>query len=128
MSRFGSPRPSRQLLVARQVIDHTLRSLPPGLREAAQPCAIEVCEMADVSEDEGLDDDLLGLFEGCSRLDGEPQSPHDLPRIRLFLDNLWDFAERDPQIFRDEVRTTLLHELGHYLGLDEDQVEELGLA
>ena len=31
-------------------------------------------------------------------------------------------------IFREEVKSTLLHELGHYLGLDEDQVEDLGLA
>ena len=32
------------------------------------------------------------------------------------------------QVSRDEVRITLLHELGHYLGLDEDQVTALGLA
>ena len=52
----------------------------------------------------------------------------DFPRIRLFLDNLWDFSGEDMAAFREEVKTTLLHELGHYLGLDEDQVEALRLA
>ena len=51
-----------------------------------------------------------------------------MPRIRLFLDNLWEDCDRDLETFRDEVRITLLHELGHYLGLDEDQVAALGLA
>jgi predicted Zn-dependent protease with MMP-like domain len=51
-----------------------------------------------------------------------------MPRIRLFLDNLWDDCNGDLPTYRDEVRITFLHELGHYLGLDEDQVAELGLA
>ena len=121
------PRSSPRVLIARRVIDDTLRRLPADIREAAKPCRVETCDMASCIED-GLDDDILGLFEGCSRIDGEPQSPQDLPRIRLFLDNLWDFAEGDARAYRQEVRTTLLHELGHFLGLDEDQVDELGLA
>ena len=65
---------------------------------------------------------------GGSLADPEPETVPQLPRIRLFLDNLWEHAGRDRETFRDEVRVTLLHELGHYLGLDEDQVAELGLA
>ena len=49
------------------------------------------------------------------------------PQIILFLENLWDFSESDEEIFLDEVHTTLLHELGHYLGLGEDDLEERGL-
>ena len=43
-------------------------------------------------------------------------------------DLIWDFTDGDVSEFREEVKVTLLHELGHYLGLDEDEVEELGLA
>jgi predicted Zn-dependent protease with MMP-like domain len=78
--------------------------------------------------DGDLDPDLLGLFEGNARCDPLPESPDEMPRIRLFLDNLWDDCNGDLQTYRDEVRITFLHELGHYLGLDEDQVAELGLA
>jgi len=49
------------------------------------------------------------------------------PQIILFLENLWDFAEGDEEMFREEVATTLLHELGHYLGLDEDDLTDRGL-
>ena len=49
------------------------------------------------------------------------------PQILLFLDNIWDYAEADEEIYRDEVRLTYLHELGHYLGWDEDEIAERGL-
>ena len=39
----------------------------------------------------------------------------------------WLIAEEDEEIFCDEVHTTYLHELGHYLGLDEDELTERGL-
>jgi predicted Zn-dependent protease with MMP-like domain len=42
--------------------------------------------------------------------------------IELFLENLWDFADGDHKVFCDEVRITYLHELGHFLGWDEDDL------
>ena len=39
----------------------------------------------------------------------------------------WDFAEGDVEVFRDEVRLTYLHELGHYFGWDEDDLTARGL-
>ena len=75
-----------------------------------------------------VDEELLGLFLGMSRVDGPPSGPADAPRILLFLDNLWAFAEADRESFAEEVETTFLHELGHYLGLDEDDVADRGLA
>ena len=73
-------------------------------------------------EDEGLEPDLLGLFVGPA-MDEEPGLDDPLPpEILLFLGNLWDYAEEDPEIFREEVRRTYLHELGHYLGLEEDDL------
>jgi predicted Zn-dependent protease with MMP-like domain len=48
--------------------------------------------------------------------------------IRLYIENLRDEAEDDPERFRREVRKTLLHELGHYLGLEEDDLEKRGLG
>jgi predicted Zn-dependent protease with MMP-like domain len=40
----------------------------------------------------------------------------------MFLANLWDWEEEDEQDFHNERGTTFLHELGHYLGWDEDEV------
>lgn len=115
--------------IARRVVRDCLASLPPVIREEAVACPIEFAEMdvlLDLEPD--LDPDLLGLFEGNARCDPEPALPDEMPRIRLFLDNLWHDCDGDLQTYRDEVRITLLHELGHYLGLDEEQVAALGLA
>jgi predicted Zn-dependent protease with MMP-like domain len=49
------------------------------------------------------------------------------PQILLFYENLWDFAGGEEETYREEVRITYLHELGHYLGLDEDELDERGL-
>lgn len=121
--RRSSPRE----IIASRVVAQTLASLPAEIRREAAQCSIELCDRADCL-DESLDEDLLGLFEGHARGDPEPQSPDELPRIRLFLDNLWAFSEANVPLYREEVRTTLLHELAHYLGLDEDAVEAMGLG
>lgn len=115
--------------IAASVVKSTLDSLPPEIRDEATNCTIEFAEMATLIDIEpDLDPDLLGLFEGNARCDPLPSEPSEMPRIRLFLDNLWDDCDEDLKTYRDEVRITLLHELGHYLGLDEEQVAALGLA
>ena len=115
--------------VADTVIRQVLSRLPAPIQEkiAGCPVVVEWIEQA-AAEDPELPEDLLGLFEG--RAFGEPDDEHptSLPRIRLFLDNIWEQAGRDRRAFREELRITLLHEIGHYLGLDEAQVEALGLA
>lgn len=119
----------RLLTIATGVVKDTLLALPAPIRDEAAGCRIEFAEMdALVDIEEDLDPDLLGLFEGNARCDPLPESPDEMPRIHLFLDNLWDECGGDLATYRHEVRITFLHELGHYLGLDEDEVAALGLA
>jgi predicted Zn-dependent protease with MMP-like domain len=122
-------RPERLEELAQRVVRVTMHRLPERIKTAVRPCRIEL-EWIDDCLAAGEDlpgDDLLGLFEGASLSDPTPDDLDSLPRIRLFLDSLWDYAEGDPEVFRREVRITLLHELGHYLGLNEDQVADMGL-
>ena len=115
--------------IATSVVKSALLSLPEEIRNEATDCRIEVVEMDALMDfDEDLDPDLLGLFEGNARCDPLPESPDEMPRIRLFLDNLWDECAGDLATYRHEVKITFLHELGHYLGLDEDEVAAMGLA
>ena len=122
--------PSRKLLtLAENEVERVLAKLPADVRAAAGECPVWYEEMEEALETgEDVPEDVLGLFEGNSRLDPPPADPESMPRIRLFLDSLWDFAEADERIYRKEVRTTYLHELGHYLGWDEEQVAALGLG
>jgi predicted Zn-dependent protease with MMP-like domain len=115
--------------VATSVVKSALLSLPEDIRNEAADCRIEFAEMdALIDIDDDLDPDLLGLFEGNTRADPLPESPDEMPRIRLFLDNIWDECRGDIATYRHEVRITFLHELGHYLGFDEAEVAALGLA
>ena len=71
---------------------------------------------------EGIESDTLGLFVGLEFPNADSGTP-DLPaQIILFIENVWDFAGRNLRKYRREVRRTYLHELGHYLGLDEEDL------
>ena len=107
-------------------IEATLQALPAPLREQARklPVTFEHKPNAGLQAD-GIEEDTLGLFTGAEFADAGAQVLP--PQIILFLDNLWDFAEGDPEVYCDEVHTTFLHELGHFLGLDEDDLIERGL-
>ncbi len=109
--------------MAEQEIAQILKVLPDEIRAHALNCPLSFeSKPAAGSEDE----ELLGVFEGASLLD--EASADNLPRIRLFVENIWEYVEMDEQDYLDEVGTTFLHELGHYLGWDEDEIAEHGLA
>jgi len=76
---------------------------------------------------DGVDPDLLGLFVGPNCAEGVESGDPLPPEILLFLENLWDYADGDEELFREEVRVTYYHELGHYLGLEEGDLEDRGL-
>jgi predicted Zn-dependent protease with MMP-like domain len=102
--------------------------LPGPLRAHAVALPITLEQRPNQAQlEEGIEPDTLGLFIG-SEFAFEPSSSVPLPpQIILFLENIWAEAEADPGIFREEVHTTLMHELGHYLGLAEDDLFDRGL-
>jgi len=107
-------------------IEATLEALPKPLREQARklPVTFEKAPNLGLQAD-GIEADTLGLFTGAEFADdGGAVLPS---QIILFLENLWDFAEGDEEVFCAEVHTTFLHELGHFFGLGEDDLTERGL-
>jgi predicted Zn-dependent protease with MMP-like domain len=113
--------------LATQEIESILARLPADLRQSAAtlPITFEPYPNADLQAD-GIEVDTLGLFVGPELAD-EHQVPMP-PQIILFLENLWELAGGDEKVFLAEVNTTFLHELGHFLGLDEDDLARRGLA
>jgi predicted Zn-dependent protease with MMP-like domain len=116
------------LRLAREEVAKTIRALPNDLRPHAEGLAVTYeAWPSEALIADGWDDDLLGMFVG-DPLDVESPAEAAVPRqIQLFLENLWDFAEGDEEIYREEVRITYIHEFGHYLGLDEAELEKRGL-
>jgi predicted Zn-dependent protease with MMP-like domain len=114
--------------LALEEVKATLAALPGPLRERVEalPVTFERCPNAAHRRD-GIEPDTLGLFVGPEFADEESTSLPLPPQIILFLENIWGLVEADEESFREEMHTTYLHELGHYLGLDEDDLFDRGL-
>lgn len=95
-------------------------------RLSSVPLLVERLPSESMVQD-GLDPRALGVFEGQPDEHLTGPNPHAVPtRIILFADNLAaEYA--DPEDFAAEVRVTVLHEVGHFFGLDEDDMVRLGL-
>ena len=121
-----NPTWNQLLAVAEAEVRATVASLPGPLRSQARPLPVTYEPHPQPERlHSDYDPDLLGLFIGASR--AHPDEHPLPPQIILFLENLWEFSDRDTAIYREEIRTTYLHELGHYLGLEEIDLEERGL-
>jgi predicted Zn-dependent protease with MMP-like domain len=91
-------------------VRRALDSLPPEIARRLENVAVVV-------EDEHADDpDLFGLFQE------EPYLPAKITIYRLPLEDSFP----DPRELEREIRITVLHELAHYFGIDEERLEELG--
>ncbi len=118
----------RLTALAREEVEATLADLPAPLRQRAQALPVTYERRPNAAHRrDGIEPDTLGLFVGPEFAYEETTTLPLPPQIILFLENLWDVAEGDEEAFCDEVHTTYLHELGHYLGLDEDDLFDRGL-
>jgi predicted Zn-dependent protease with MMP-like domain len=84
---------------------------------------------AELLRAEGLDprhDTLYGIYEGVPLPERSLLDPPLLPdKITIFAEPLLqDFP--DPEELREEIRLTVLHEIAHYFGMDDDEIEDLG--
>jgi predicted Zn-dependent protease with MMP-like domain len=108
-----------------------------ALSDIPMPFAAALDEVAIVIEDEpsreqlrdnelGPDDTLYGLYEGVARTEYGADwivVPNRISLFRLPLEA--DFA--DPDDLADEVRITVMHELAHHLGIDDERLHDLGV-
>jgi predicted Zn-dependent protease with MMP-like domain len=124
--RFGAQEFERHL---RETID----GLPEPFRGHLDQVSVTVDDLPSLpvltAEEPPLDPELLGLFVGVARTERSVFSAGGElpPRILLFKRNLERVA-RDADELREEIAVTLRHELAHYLGLEEDEIEQAGHA
>ncbi|MBK6942204.1 MAG: metallopeptidase family protein [Planctomycetes bacterium] len=116
-----------------QVLREAIEALPDQFQNALGAVRLVVepfptRELARQGDPAEVAPDILGLFSGPSLLDGEHELPAGPPpTIHVFQRNL----ERtciDHDELREQIRITLYHELGHFLGFDEEGVDRMGLG
>ena len=102
-------------------VTQALDSLPAELRDAMSNVAIVV-------EDENREEpDLYGLYTGIALPDRTSSYGGVLPdKIAIYRRPLEEDFGHDPDLLVDEIRITVLHEIAHHFGIDEDRLNELG--
>jgi predicted Zn-dependent protease with MMP-like domain len=113
-----------------KLVEEALGTIPANFREAIRNMAIVVeDEPPDaLLDDLGIDhpDTLLGLYQGIPLPDRSATHGNNLPDVvTLFQGPIEDEAEGDPEQIVYEIGETLIHELGHYFGLSEEEIEEI---
>jgi predicted Zn-dependent protease with MMP-like domain/Tfp pilus assembly protein PilF len=107
-----------------------LEDLPRSIHEyvAGIPLLIEDFPSQELIDGENVSPQILGIFIGVARTQaGVTDQPADVDRIILFKRNLEKVCRDEAQLI-EQIQVTVKHEVGHYLGLDEDDLERLGLA
>lgn len=116
------------LRVAQGVIDE----LDPEIRETLEGAPFFVqpfpAEELLTTEDPPLDPQLLGLFVGRSLMEQSVQDSGALPNTLYLFQNNLERAATSREELEEEIRVTVLHEIGHHLGWDEEDLAERGLA
>jgi predicted Zn-dependent protease with MMP-like domain len=102
-------------------VRRALESLPAELRRAMSNVEIVV-------EDENPEDpDLFGLYLGIPLTDRGSDYGGVLPdKIAVYRIPLEEEFGGDPGVLEEEIRVTVLHEVAHHFGIDEDRLTELG--
>jgi len=114
------PQKERLKRLAWAATRRVIEAMPAELREATRRVPI-------VLDDTPGEDDLLGVFEGPTLAEMQGGDLPETPQITLYLDNLWEISDGDENLFVNEVRITVLHEFGHFLDLDEEDLADRGL-
>lgn len=104
-------------------VRRALESLPAELRRAMSNVEIVVVD------ENPEDPDLFGLYTGIPLTDRDSGYAGVLPdKIEIYRLPLEEEFGDEPAVLEQEIRITVLHELAHHFGIDDDRLDELGWA
>jgi len=117
-------------------LEQVLAAMPPLVHELLEriPLHVEDYPSPEVMEEKGISDprELCGLFTGLAITQKSVDDPATLPDVvTLYREGIMEAARDErgritAESLREQIRVTLLHELAHFHGLDEEELEELG--
>lgn len=110
-----------------RIVRQAVEGIPPQFKDALENIDIVIEDFPDPDELEemGIEPPLLGLYQGTplpERVLGEVDFPD---KISLYRGEFERMGIRGKELV-DEIRITVIHEIGHYFGLDDDEMEEMG--
>lgn len=113
----------------RALVEEALSTIPPEFREAMQNIAIVIEDAASVEQLASVDlappESLLGLYEGTPLTERGWDDGNRLPdKVTLFQRTIEEASENEDDVVVC-IGETLIHEIGHYFGLSEDEIEAI---
>ena len=113
----------------RKLVDEALETIPRRFRDAMQNIAIVVDDEPSLDQLASVEieppDTLLGLYEGIPLPERQWAHGNTLPdKITLFQKPIEDSSDNEDDLVTC-VGETLIHEVGHYFGLSEEEIEEI---
>ena len=111
------------------LLDSAIQELPEEFRQKLENVAIivedypseELLERMEIPEDESL----FGLYEGVPLTERGFEAPLYPDRIFIFQREIEDACD-SPEEVKEELKITLVHEIAHFFGIDDDYLEEIG--
>ncbi|MDH5422128.1 MAG: metallopeptidase family protein [Acidimicrobiia bacterium] len=108
-----------------RIVGEALESLPDWVNDTMDNIVFAVADWPS-PEQAAEGDELLGLYEGVSLLDRGNTYSAVLPDTITIFKQPHLALGLDPDELRNEIRITVLHEIAHHLGMDEERLHELG--
>ena len=111
-----------------EIAEAILAELQPVLRAEAETVILEIEDRPTPEQIPGPGQTLLGLYEGVPLVQRHADAVLMQPdRMTLFREPLQALARTEVEL-RRQIRKTLIHELGHFFGFDEDELKRRGWA
>lgn len=114
----------------RELVEEAIDTIPPRFARQVRNVAIVIEDAASPEllrdMEMSVDDGLLGLYQGTPLTEREWNHGNALPdRITLFQQTIEEDGAGDEDEIIVAIGETLIHELGHYFGLSEDEITEI---
>jgi predicted Zn-dependent protease with MMP-like domain len=107
-----------------RLVARALDGMPPQFAGRLRNVAVMVEARPSREIAAELGGDILGLYQGVSELEQSPMAAYELPEIIvIYQENIEAVCRSDAEII-EEVRKTVIHEIGHHFGLSDAQMEE----
>jgi predicted Zn-dependent protease with MMP-like domain len=104
------------------LVDQALDGIPDEIAAVVENLVVLVEDRPPAGEP----DDLLGLYDGVALTERLANHGGELPdRVFVFREPLLDLCESEEELV-EEVEITVVHEIAHHFGIDDDQLHELG--
>ena len=108
-----------------RLVSRALDELPARFAERLKNIAVMVEAQPSREIARELGSDILGLYQGASELEQSPMAPYALPEVIVIYQHNIEAVCRTKEEIVEEVRKTVIHEIGHHFGLSDEQMESL---